>query len=150
LNARSTRRWVEVELPCKSPEDMPAAYAAAYLASRNCFIQLQKTAKGLGVALSPKEEHKGPLEHCADFLQGAFADMKLRWAMSLAGRDVRQKIFTQALSAPDASVAARPPELSPEQAAEIAALVSEGEEEPFVDEKKVSTPWSVLRERGEL
>lgn len=128
--------------------DLPAAYGAAHLLTRDAFVRLDLERGALVVALRPKPGVAAGARGLAAEFEAAYRDQRFRWELSRNDRSVRAQLLEQALHGPGGGPAeGSSAELDAEAEREIAALVREAERDPDPDPRRIRTPWSESRRR---
>lgn len=127
--------------------DEPALLGAAYALTADAFVLVARKGKGGGVELWPKGKTK-PAALAAAFRR-EYANQLLRWALSREGLGLRAETSRRALALAEAA-GGRPQapqaSLSPEQKAEIAALLAEAEADRGPrDPLGIARPWEETR-----
>ncbi len=127
--------------------DENALLGAAYLMTRDAFVLVARNGKGGSVELWPKKR-QAPKTLAAAFRR-EYANQRLRWALSREGLGLRAETLRRALVLA-AAAGGRPqaPQatLTPEQKAEIAALLAEADADAGPkDPLGITQPWEESR-----
>lgn len=142
--ARGTGALPRAVLDLGAEPDVLALYGAAHLCTAWAYVRLDRKEGRFLVELKPKG--RAPKDPAAAF-RGAYEDQKVRLAVLLNDLPVRAEVLAAA-SRPALAEGERAPRgLSPEDEAEIRALVEEAAREAEPDPAAVRTPWSELRRR---
>lgn len=127
--------------------DEDALLGAAYLMTEDAFVLVSRKGRGGAVELWPKG--KASAKALAAAFRREYANQLLRWSLTRDGLGLRAETLRRALLL--AAEAGGRPEaprarLTPEQAAEIAALLAEAEADPGPrDPLGIATPWEEAR-----
>lgn len=123
--------------------DEQALLGAAYLMTRDAYVLVSRKGRGGAVELWPKR--KSAPKSLADAFKREYANQRLRWALSRGGLGLRAETLRRALvlaeSAGGRTEAPRTT-LTPEQKAEIAALLAEADADRGPkDPLGIARPW---------
>lgn len=127
--------------------DEDALLGAAYLLTEDAYVLVSRKGKGGAVELWPKKGAK-PSALAAAFRR-EYANQLLRWSLTRGGLGLRAETMRRALLLAEAA-GGRPQapqaSLTPEQKAEIAALLAEAEADPGPrDPLGIARPWEESR-----
>lgn len=127
--------------------DEDALLGAAYVMTEDAFVLVSRKGKGGAVELWPKSGAK-PAALAAAFRR-EYANQVLRWSLTRDGLGLRAETLRRALLLAEAA-GGRPQapqaSLTPEQKAEIAALLAEAEaDEGPKDPLGIARPWEETR-----
>lgn len=130
-----------------SSVDEIALLGAAYLLTEDAFVLVSRKGKGGAVELWPKKNKK-PAALAAAFRR-EYENQRLRWALTRDGLGLRAETLRRALALAEAA-GGRPQapqaSLTPEQKAEIAALLAEAEADSGPrDPLGITRPWEETR-----
>lgn len=127
--------------------DEDALLGAAYALTADAYVLVEKKGKGGSVVLRPKA--KIAPKALAEAFRREYENQKLRWALTRGGLGLRAETLRRALEL--ASAAGGRPEapqasLTPEQKAEIAALLAEADADKGPkDPLGITQPWEESR-----
>lgn len=127
--------------------DENALLGAAYLMTEEAYVLVSRKGKGGAVDLWPKK--KASAEALAAAFRREYANQLLRWSLTRDGLGLRAETLRRALLLAEAA-GGRPQapraSLTPEQTAEIAALLAEADADPGPrDPLGITRPWEETR-----
>lgn len=127
--------------------DENALLGAAYLLTDEAYVFVSRKGKSGSVELRPKK--KRAVKALAAAFRREYENQKLRWTLSRGGLGLRAETMRRALALAEASggrVQMTQAALSPEQKAEIAALLAEAEADTGPrDPLGIAQPWEESR-----
>lgn len=127
--------------------DEDALLAAAYLMTAAAYVLVSRKGKGGAVELRPKG--KTAAKALAAAFRREYANQVLRWSLSRGGLGLRAETLRRALALAEAAggrTEAPQASLTPEQKAEIAALLAEADADPGPkDPLGITRPWEESR-----
>lgn len=127
--------------------DEDAFLGAAYALTADAYVLVEKKGKGGSVILRPKA--KLAPKALAEAFRREYENQKLRWALTRSGLGLRAETLRRALdlaAAAGGRTEAPQATLTPEQKAEIAALLAEAEADKGPkDPLGITRPWEESR-----
>ncbi|MBI2385252.1 MAG: hypothetical protein HYV14_04475 [Elusimicrobia bacterium] len=127
--------------------DEEALLGAAYVMTEDAYVLVSRKGKGGAVELWPKKKAK-PAALAAAFRR-EYANQVLRWSLTRDGLGLRAETLRRALLLAEAAggrAEAPPASLTPEQKAEIAALLAEADADTGPrDPLGITVPWEESR-----
>lgn len=127
--------------------DESALLGAAYLMTRDAYVLVNRKGKGGAVELWPKK--KTPPAILAAAFRREYANQLLRWSLTRDGLGLRAETLRRALLLAEAAggrTQAPQATLTPEQKAEIAALLAEADADTGPkDPLGITRPWEESR-----
>lgn len=127
--------------------DENALLGAAYVMTEDAYVLVSRKGKGGCVELWPRG--KIPASKLAAAFRRAYANQVLRWSLSRGGLGLRAETLRRALLLAEAAggrTEAPQASLTPEQKAEIAALLAEADADPGPrDPLGITQPWEESR-----
>ena len=127
--------------------DENALLGAAYMLTQDAYVLVSRKGKGGSVELWPKRKQSS--KALADAFRREYANQLLRWALSRGGLGLRAETLRRALvlaAAAGGRTQAPQAMLTPEQKAEIAALLAEAEADTGPkDPLGITQPWEDSR-----
>ena len=127
--------------------DENALLGAAYLMTDEAFVLVSRKGKDGAVELWPKK--KTSAKALAAAFRREYANQVLRWTLSRGGLGLRAETLRRALLLAQAAggrIEAPQASLTPEQRAEIAALLAEADADPGPrDPLGIALPWEESR-----
>jgi hypothetical protein len=127
--------------------DENALLGAAYLLSEEAWVIVSRKGKAGAVELWPKDKQTS--KALAAAFRREYVNQKLRWALSRGGMGLRAETLRRALALAEAAggrVQMTQATLTPEQKAEIAALLAEAEADTGPrDPLGITQPWEESR-----
>lgn len=137
-------RSVVVRLPAV---DEDALFGAAYLLTEHAYVLLTRKGKGGSVELWAKKKMTAAAMSAAFKLE--YANQLLRWSLTRDGLGLRAETLRRALALAEAAggrVEMTQASLTPEQKAEIAALLAEADADTGPkDPLGIAQPWEESR-----
>lgn len=122
-------------------------FGAAYLMTQDAYVLVSRKGKGGSVELWPKK--KQAPKALAGAFRREYENQRLRWALSRAGLGLRAETLRRALALAAAAggcTQVLQATLTPEQKAEIAALLAEAEaDQGPKDPLGITQPWEESR-----
>ena len=127
--------------------DEDALLGAAYALTADAYVLVEKKGKGGAVTMRPKA--KLTPKALTDAFRREYENQKLRWALTRGGLGLRAETLRRALelaAAAGGRTEAPQATLTPEQKAEIAALLAEAEADKGPkDPLGITRPWEESR-----